>query len=780
MDGSHLNVTDAVIETGVDKIIPVIMSGGSGTRLWPLSTDARPKQFHTLSSEQTLLQDAVTRNVSDHQIEFLPPIIVCNHQHRHLVEAQVAGLHGGVTAIVLEPMAKNTAAVAAVAACLAQAEYPDALVLLTPADQVISDRPQFRSAIGRALQVARDRIVTFGIQPTAPETGYGYIQGGASIAQDLYEIARFVEKPDKSTAEAYHNAGAYTWNAGIFLFSPATMLDELQSFEPGILDSVRAALAAARRTGAVVELEAAAFSRSPEMSIDTAVMERTRRAAVAPCSIGWADLGCWSEIWRLSPQDANGNAIRGQVAVRDTRNSLVWSDGPIIAAAGLEDMIVVATQGGVVILPKARAQEVKLMLRAAQELAPAGSKELAPTPALISSAKRLVRWLEQDSLPLWADVGLDRRRGGFVEAIELDASPSELSRRARVQARQTYVYALASTSGWGGPARQTIWSEALGEGLDYLSNRYRRRDGLFRTLVHCDGSIADDNALLYDQAFVLFALAAAYRVWPERVDLLQQARDVLRCSMRVFCNPGHGLREASETRPFQSNPHMHLLEAGLAWSELDRHGPWPTLADRIAELCLTRFIDARTGALREFFEAYWRAAVGLEGRIVEPGQQFEWAWLLARWGVARGREDAVGAAERLYDIGSTFGVDQSRGVAVNALLDDFTWQDSDARLWPQTERIKAALILSEVGDADKRDGRRKEAVAAVRSLERYLDTPVRGLWWDKLTPSGGFVHEPASASSFYHIACAIAELSASASRLVGRAPAEERLLHPAC
>lgn len=377
-----------------------------------------------------------------------------------------------------------------------------------------------------------------------------------------------------------------------------------------------------------------------------------------------------------------------------------------------------------------------------------------------SATRRLVRWLEEDSLPLWASVGLDRSGGGFHEAIGQEGLPAPIARRARVQARQAYVYATAAALSWGGPERQDGWRAAALEGLDYLRSRFKRRDGLYRSLVGADGSAQCEEALLYDQAFVLFALASAYSIFPDQITLLLEARDLLRCVTRVFIHSGRGLREASEAHPFQSNPHMHLLEASLAWSELDRTGPWPTVADSIVELCLCRFIDAQTGALREFFDGDWRPAAGVDGRIVEPGHQFEWAWLLARWSRLRGRADALQAAERLFDIASSFGVDRQRGVAFNALLDDFSAHDRSARLWPQTERLKAALILSEIGDPALREVRRQEAMEAVHGLDLYLRTPVEGLWWDKLTPSGALIHEPASASSFYHIACAIAELAA--------------------
>jgi mannose-6-phosphate isomerase len=371
---------------------------------------------------------------------------------------------------------------------------------------------------------------------------------------------------------------------------------------------------------------------------------------------------------------------------------------------------------------------------------------------------RLKRWLFEDALPLWWRVGADHAGGGFHEAIGQDGLAVHKDRRARVQARQVYVYATAGALGWNGP-----WREAVEHGLSYFLTRYRRPDGLFRTRVTAAGAIADDTAVLYDQAFALFALAMAYRVQPERLDLVEEARELLGRIQASFALPSGGFAESAPDRPYQSNPHMHLFEAMLAWREVDadpaRQRLWDAQADAIAELCLVRFIDAETGALREFFDVQWSPAPGLDGRIVEPGHQLEWAWLLIRWARLRGRPDALAAAERLFQLGTGPGLDPRRGVALQQLLDDFTVHDPIARLWPQTEWLKAALALSAAHPNDPE--RAAQIAKAAAALQLYLDTPVAGLWWDRFETSGRFIDEPAPASSLYHIACAIAELLAA-------------------
>jgi mannose-6-phosphate isomerase len=279
-----------------------------------------------------------------------------------------------------------------------------------------------------------------------------------------------------------------------------------------------------------------------------------------------------------------------------------------------------------------------------------------------------------------------------------------------------------------------------------LLGRYRRPDGLFRFSVHLDGTPADDAAWAYDQAFALFALANAYAALPDRSDLRDIALDLARRldSLRL---PAGGFIEASPTLPYQSNPHMHLLEAFLAWEAVDPGSVWPALADEMVGLCLARFLDEH-GQLHEFFAGDWSFEPGIDGRVVWPGHQFEWAWLLERWARLRGDAVASQVALRLYDVGKA-GVDLERGVCHQQLLDDGTVHDPVGRLWPQTERIKAALIFDdEVG-----------ALRGIGGLKLYLATPTPGLWWDRCKPDGSFVDEPAPASSFYHIACAIAELA---------------------
>ena len=366
---------------------------------------------------------------------------------------------------------------------------------------------------------------------------------------------------------------------------------------------------------------------------------------------------------------------------------------------------------------------------------------------------RLSGWLCDAAYPLWSTPGRDPA-GGFHERLTQDGQSLSEPRRSRVNPRQVYCFALAPSLGWRGDVAALVQ-----HGLDYFLARYRRPDGLFRTLVNADGSVRDDRALLYDQAFGMLAFNVAAGIGntcAERERLAIELHGLIFEKMKRA--QGAGFESGvPASLPLLSNPHMHLFEAALAGSEVcSENALWKTLADEIAELALAKFIDPESGALREFFDASWNPASGIEGRIVEPGHQFEWAWLLLRWGGAknaRARESAL----KLIEIGEHFGVRD--GLATNSLLDDFSPHDAGARLWPQTERIKAAALAARLTGEPRYLAM---TAAATDGLMRYLDTPIPGLWYDRIDAAGKRVDEPAPASSFYHLVATIAELSALA------------------
>jgi len=350
------------------RIIPAIMSGGAGTRLWPVSTEAAPKQFHALSGQAESLFTETARRMrgKNGALSFAPPLVLCNARHTALVREHLAQVGVTPAAIVLEPAPRNTAAVGAIAAAVAADIDPDALVLLLPADHVIADTTAFRAAIERAAPFARERIVTFGITPDRPATGYGYIKRGAELGESVFAIDSFREKPNAETASAYLAEGAYAWNAGIFLFSPAVLLAEFEA-SAAIRDTALASLKAATRSGDEIHLDAALFAQVPSQALDVAVMEKTSRAAVVPCDMGWADIGAWDEIWRVTPHDAAGNAVQGQVVTLDAANNMIRAEGVKVCVAGVSDLVVIATKDAVIVVPRDRAQDVKLLRELAEK-----------------------------------------------------------------------------------------------------------------------------------------------------------------------------------------------------------------------------------------------------------------------------------------------------------------------------------------------------------------------------------------------------------------------------
>ena len=339
-------------------LTPVVLSGGSGTRLWPLSRSMFPKQFIDLYGDHSMLQETLMR-LED--LERTPPIVVCNEAHRFLVAEQLrqAGIDGA--SILLEPVGRNTAPAIALAALKAvESGAGDALLLVLAADHVIENREAFSAAVRQAASAAqRGALVTFGIVPDRPETGYGYIRRGAGLVEGGYSVDAFVEKPDRSTAEAYLQSGDYLWNSGMFLFRADSYLDELERLRPEMLQAVSDAVQGAQRDLDFIRIDAQAFARSPSDSIDYAVMEKTERAVVVPLDAGWNDIGSWSSLWDVLDKDDQGNSVQGDVLMHDAHDNLAMSESRLLAAVGVKDLVMVETKDAVLVAHKSRSQEVK-------------------------------------------------------------------------------------------------------------------------------------------------------------------------------------------------------------------------------------------------------------------------------------------------------------------------------------------------------------------------------------------------------------------------------------
>jgi mannose-1-phosphate guanylyltransferase/mannose-6-phosphate isomerase len=351
--------------SNVSRLIPVILSGGTGSRLWPLSRELYPKQLLPLVNEQTMLQNTVLR--TNGIVDITDPVVVCNEEHRFMVAEQLHSIGVSSATIILEPCGRNTAPAVAVAALEAMTAGDDCLLLILPADHDVQHIGVFQQAVTAGIPLAAaGKLVTFGIVPSAPESGYGYIKAGERLDSDsnACSVERFVEKPDRATAEQYLASGDYFWNSGMFLFSTKRYLEELQAYAPAMLAACRTALSAARRDQDFIRLDKEGFSASPSDSIDYAVMEKTCDAVVIPLDAGWSDVGAWNALWEIGAKDEQGNVVRGDVVLHGTRDCYIHAESRLVSTVGVDHLVIVETADAVLVAKKDQVQDVKAIVTA--------------------------------------------------------------------------------------------------------------------------------------------------------------------------------------------------------------------------------------------------------------------------------------------------------------------------------------------------------------------------------------------------------------------------------
>lgn len=718
-------------------LFPVIMCGGAGTRLWPASRPSRPKQFIPLAGNRSLFQDTASRvaGLARHGGRL---IVIGSAAHRDTISAQLTEI--GVEAqVLLEPQARDSAAAMAAAAAWVLRQDPEGVIVFVASDHYIPDENAFREAALDAAVGAREgRIVTLGVRPSTASSAYGYIK---PTGRGLSVVESFREKPNSATASEYIRDG-YLWNSGNFIVTAATLSAELTIYAPAVQAAAIAALPAA--DGHSIQTFSDAFCEAPKISIDYALMEKTRLASVLEVDFSWSDLGAWDSI------SASGEGDTGIHIFEDSEHCLARApDGVLVAALGVQNLGIIVEPDAVLVCDLSKSQDVKRLVERIRTTSPQHLDFAKPSlETLEAGGHRFADWLRLRALPTWSTLGLGAE-GGFAEALTLHGRAFSVPRRARVQARQIFVYGQAGAMGWQGP-----WRPILTSALNRLYDSYLKPDGFARTLLTPEGAPLDETAMLYDQAFILFALSAAKAAGLEDPTIEPRAAK-LRDGLIAEALPNGAMQEKGKY-PYQSNAHMHLLEACLAWEAISDDAAWKQLADRVAHLAMDVFIDAEGGYLREFFGEDWKPAAGEDGRLVEPGHQFEWAWLLTRYGVSRNNDRAIVAARKLYANGR-IGIAEPAMVAYDALNDDLTVRSQRSRLWPQTEWLKASLILAEHSVDGERTSLLEDAAAAQRALWLYL-TP-DGMWRDKRLANGKFIDEPAPASSFYHIIAAFMQLS---------------------
>lgn len=733
-------------------IIPVILCGGSGTRLWPLSRTEEPKQLQVLFGDHSLFEHTLMRLQG--LAEAKPPLVICNKHYADEIDAIVQAGEYKICGIIEEPFGRDTAAAAALAAHhIAQKFGNDAIMVLLPADHFVGNVAEFQVILEEAARIAEvGEIATIGIEPTHPETGYGYIlRSSKQIGQTGgYCVDRFVEKPDLETAKSYLADGNYLWNAGIFAMKAGHFLSELHRFEPDIAAMSSAAfdeaqtVEATRRNHTRLCLPANIFGKIPKKSIDYAVMEKTDLIAVIPGNFDWTDVGNWSSVKSLGAGDTAGNVVEGRGVLFQTKNTLVRSPHRLTAVIGLDDAIVIDTNDALLICRSDLSHEVKnvhgqLVLQNDVSALNHGANSSNFEARMRSWAKK---WLFEVALPFWSEVGVDPLGGGVHEALDSEGSPLvDMPKRFRVQARQVYTFAHAYHLGWAPGI------EALQIPLDFMMRHCRLDGGGWGHIYNRFGEVQDDALDTYDQAFALLALGWAYKVTGEPA-LKQAAKDTLGVLNTVLRHRVGGFKEGEPSRTARrANPHMHLLEAAMWWMELHNDDEMAALADEVVDLYRKHFcID---GLLREFFNedlTLLDSDADPALLLVEPGHQVEWAYLLRRYGQLSGKPTPETAT--LEAFATTFGVNPKTGLLMDQCATDGSRPvNVTSRLWPQTEYIRLKLGRPEIAE-------RHRALVMLHQLRKsYLtvDGNENGFWCDRLDAEGQVVDHSAPASSFYHI-----------------------------
>ncbi len=695
-------------------IRPVILCGGGGTRLWPISTPLKPKQFLSLSTARSMLEETAAR-VGD-PMRFAPPLAIGSQRHERLLREALPD-----ASILLEPVGRNSAPPIAAASLLSR---PDELLLVLPADHHIEDVPAFLAAIERGAAAAEDgAIVTFGIEPDHPATGYGYIE--ADGAGPVRPVKRFVEKPDQDTAQGYLATGRFYWNAGIFLFRASAMLDAFNAHAPDIVAGVRGALHDGR-------LDRGEFRKVRSESIDYAVLEAASNISVVPVSMGWSDLGDFRALHEAAADRADEHVvIHGHAAVTEARRVYVRAEGVRVAVHGLEDVAVVATPDRVLVTRLTDAARIK----------PVTALLADPGRHAATSDQRawLKTWLWDQVMPAWSRIAICQDSGGCVENIDLDGHPRPgESRRGRIAPRQLFSFSRAKRFGWNpdGAADRVI--EAA---LAYINGPARLQAGGWAHKLNAEGVVQDSRRDLYDHAFVALAGCELAALGDLRGEEL--AEEAFSTIDRVFSDERRGGWHDPETAPGlkRANPHMHLLEASLAHYESVHDAASLSRIDRICTLFERHMFDPSSGAMIEDFNADW-SRQGADR--IEPGHCYEWAFLLGEAERLTGRDTAswrrrlIDYAER-HGLKAGFALDQ-----VGAAVESF-------RLWPQLERVRALSHTHRPG-ADI-----PEILGGI--IDVYLKPgPTHG-WVDRLDANQKPAATNVPASMVYHLMTALAPIA---------------------
>lgn len=684
----------------------------------------------------------------DGEDSFAPATVICNETYAETIADDFATGEPALLAIIAEPGRRDTAAAAALAAFHIQDVDPEGYVLLLPSDHHIRRPGAFSAAIRAAATTAQSAINTFGVIPVRPDTGFGYIQRDEASEKvgELFKVEAFVEKPDAATAQTYLDSGVFYWNAGIFLYRPDTFLNELQRLQPGIYAAVKRGWEERREncTGpSPILMPSASFLDSEAISLDYAVMEKTSLATVMPIDIGWDDLGSWGALHTLHGPDGHGNVARGDAHLFDCENTYVEAGSRLVVATGVSDLIIVDTPDALLVCGADASQGVKAVHSQLMEM-----KRTEADYHPDRSSRRLAlrqwyrTWLLDEALPLWSGLAIDAQTGLPFESLDYSAEPLEDTVRTRVLSRQIFSYAFA--------ADQLCWdkvhaSDLIARLMDVYMDRVKG-GGKSATKLLRSGKVADATWDTYDQAFHLLATAWAYRATGDNryADIgliaLKDLNDGLKHDAIGYMDTSDG------SLPRRANPHMHLLEASLAWLDTDKRAEFEPMAKTIVDLFHTKFCDA--GLLFERFDD--TLTVIKDGAddvtAIEPGHLYEWATLVKLAGDQSIGSEWVGRCSAMVGFADTYGQNPKSGLVFDTCSADGQRTSGTHRLWPQTEKIRHHLLF----------GTPKQQDDALSTLERvrknYLDPrDVTGLWRDKLSEDLNDLGDRSPASTLYHL-----------------------------
>lgn len=733
------------------NVLPIILCGGSGSRLWPLSRKTAPKQFHKLASPKTMFVNTLDR-VSGTTGESLyrEARIIGSAAFESTITEQCRSSNAEIERFIFEPCMRDTCAAVAAAISDIADKNSDQIVLILPSDHHVADIAGFNSIIRRAAEaVAVDGgIMTIGIKPSRPETQFGYIERAEGLGP-IYDVERFREKPNLAAAQAYLALGTFYWNAGIFMFRVGDMAVEFEKQQPKIWNLACLAACEGKSYDKCLYLENTHFQACQKISIDYGIMEKAEHIRTIQAAFDWSDLGSWNQLHEATPQDNKGNVFIGDVVTTGVCNSYIRAEDRPVAVAGLDNIVVISQPDALMIVHREKSFLVKdlhdMIFQTSwpPKLASASGQQI-PYVAQVKD------WIFNQALPYWALRSIDYQNGGVHEALDYDGKPVDLGyKRLRVLARQIYCFSKAQHMRWDGDCQKI-----LAHCVNTLITTGWHEDGGFIHLYNFDGSVQDDTRDAYDQCFVLLSFAALWKAqknplakeWGEKTLKFMDEEFGDDVNGGYFETPG-----GSDTR--RANPHMHFFEAMLAWYEATKDQSYLDRAAKIIDLFKNKFFDHENWRLHEQFDASWNPLSNDVNKI-EPGHHYEWVWLLLHYVKLSGDQSVKEYARKLYATSLSFGhFPKTDGVALT-MQHDGSEISSVGRLWGQTEGLKAALAMKE-------HGMTVDGNLATRMLDqiynRYLDTPQNGGWYDAADAEGRIVSTNMPTSTFYHVLCAFDE-----------------------